>query len=161
MTIGDTSKFAVEYEISGDDSQMGFGRIWIENNFIGTFEDIIYLNGYLLGVLYSIKQAKELREELKALGKNELFELLHSKEHDYCDDYRVRRSTFTDDFNLWCYTQDHYIFILWKVTNHDFFKDLKSYTKEILLKAVSIKTFEEVIAELENSYRQHGISTKW
>jgi hypothetical protein len=52
MVIGDKNDFAVEYSFAEDyPKDMGFGRIWINNEFIGTYKDLIYLGGYLLGTL--------------------------------------------------------------------------------------------------------------
>jgi hypothetical protein len=158
MVIGDKNQFAVEYSFADDyPKDIGFGRIWISNEFIGTYKDLIYLNGYLLGTLNELKRAKELRDDLKHLTKDQLFNLFVSGEYEYSDKYLIGGSTFTDDFSIWSYRLDNLTYILWKVVRTDFFEDLNNYKQDVFLKSVLTDTLIGVVTNLEREYRDKGI----
>jgi hypothetical protein len=158
MILGEKNKFAVEYShADGYPNDMGYGRIWIDNEFIGTYLDLIFLGGYLLGTLNEFKIKKELRDDLRHLTKDQLFNLLSSGEYEYSDNYLVSGSTFTDDFNIWAYRLEDLTFILWKVLRTDLFDDLKKYKQEVFLKSIQTNTLIDVIDKLETEYRDKGI----
>ncbi|HSF53308.1 MAG TPA: hypothetical protein VLA71_06125 [Algoriphagus sp.] len=158
MVIGDKSDFAVEYSYSNNyPNDMGFGRIWIRNEFIGTYEDLIYLSGYFLRILNEFKSAKELRDDLRHLTKDQLFNLFSSGEYEYSDKYLVRSSTFTDDFNIWTYRLENLTFILWKVLRTDFFEDLNNYKQDVFLKSVLTDTLIEIITKVETEFKDNDI----
>lgn len=158
MVIGDKNDFAVEYSFAdGYPKDMGFGRIWINNEFIGTYRDLIYLSGYLLGILNEFKRAKELKDDLRHLTKEQLFNLFFSGEYEFSDNYLIGGSTFTDDFSIWSYKLDNLTFILWKVIRTDFFEDLNNYKQGVFLKSALTDTLVDVIIKLEADYKAKGI----
>ena len=158
MVLGDKSEFAIEYSFADKyPNNMGFGRIWIDSEFIGTYKDLIYLGGYLLGTLNEFKRARQLRDDLKNLTKEELFNLFFSGDYEYSDDYLVRGSTFTDDFSIWSYKLDDRTFILWKILRTDSFDDLNDYKEDIFLKSALMNRLNDVINQLELDYKEKGI----
>lgn len=118
---------------------------------------MIYLGRHLLGTLNEFKRAKELRDDLRPLTKEELFNLFVSREYEYSEKYLVGGSTFTDDFSIWSYSLDNLTFILWKVIRTDFFEDLNNYKQEVFLKSVLTDTLVDVITKFETEYRDKGI----
>ena len=158
MIIGHKEDFAVEYSIANNyPNNMGYGRIWVKNKFIGTYLDLIFIVGYLLGTLNEFKKAKELTEDLRHLSKEQLFNLLFSGQNNNFDKYRVRGSTFTDDFSIWTYRIDNMTIILWQIRRTDFFDDLKDYKKDIFLENVTTSIINKVISELEAELKKEGI----
>lgn len=158
MIIGNTDEFAFEYSFAADcPKYMGFGRVWIKGNFIGTYLDLIYLGSYPFCILNSLNNAKELREDLQKWSKDELFHLFESNESKDFDKYRVASTTFIDDFSIWCFRFNNMTHILWKVINIDSFEDLKNYSNEVILKCVSPDTVKEVVEKYSEELRKSGI----
>jgi hypothetical protein len=105
----------------------------------------------------NFKRARELRDDLTHLTKEELFNLFVSGEYEYSDKYLVVGSTFTDDFSIWSYRLDNLTFILWRIIRTDFFEDLNNYKQDIFLKSVLTDTLVDVITKLETEYKDKGI----
>jgi hypothetical protein len=162
MIIGDKNEFAIEYSFAGDyPKDMGFGRIWIKNRFIGTYLDLIFLGGYLLGTLNEFKRAKDLSDNLKHLTKEELFNLFYGDENGEFEKYLIGGSTFTDDFSIWAYKLGYQTFILWKVMRTDSFGDLRDYSRDVFLESILTDKLNEVILKLEIDYKDKGIIREW
>ena len=51
MIIGNKKSFVVEFTQSESDPKMGYGKIWMQNEFYGTNENLIYFQGYLISLL--------------------------------------------------------------------------------------------------------------
>ena len=139
---------------------MGYGRIWIKNEFIGTSKDLIHLNGYLLGTLYELKNTKELSDDLKHLTKDQLFNLFHNGEYEHSNKYIISGSTFTDDFSIWAYRLEDMTFILWKILRTDFFDDLSNYRQDVFLEGTLTDTLLDVIQRLIIEFKGKGIIKK-
>jgi hypothetical protein len=158
MIIGDKDEFAVEYSFSDDHPRdMGYGRIWVKNKFIGTFTDIIFLSGYLLDTLNEFKRAKELEDDLRQLTKDQLFDLLASGQYEQSNKYLVKGSTFTDDFSIWTYKFENQTYFLWRVMRTDFFEDLNNYIPDVFMESVPTDTLDKVINKLETEFWDKGI----
>ena len=71
MIIGDKEDFAIEYS-SADNypKDMGYGRIWVKNKFIGAYPDLIFLAGYLLGTLFNLRVQKNYKTTYDTSLKN-------------------------------------------------------------------------------------------
>jgi len=161
MTVGDKSIFAVEYSFDKQYPKiMGYGKIWVNNKFIGTEHDLIYLNGYLLGTLDSIIEAKELSSEFKELSRDKLFDTLENPEQTYNSRHRVRNYTFTDDFSIWAYKIDNEIVLLWKILRNNSFEDLTDYPHTVMQERIDSKTFDSVFNQLKSEFEDHGVLTK-
>lgn len=158
MLIGEKKDFAVEYSFSNDyPKNMGYGRIWIRNKFIGTYEDMIFLNAYLLGTLYELKEAEYLSDDLKQLTTQQLFDEFYNNDYRYRQ-YMVGGSTFTDDFSIWVYKLADQTCLLWKLMQSSIFDDLKNYGQEVFSDNVSTDRLNEVISKLESEFRSRGIA---
>ena len=161
MTVGHKNTFAIEYSFDKKyPKTMGYGKIWVNNKFIGTEHDLIYLNGYLLGTLDSISEAKELTSELIELTKDKLFDTLENPEQSYNSRHRVSNYTFTDDFSIWAYKTDKEIVLLWKVLRNNSFKDLSNYPHTVMQERIDSKTFDSVLNQLKFEFTEHGVLTK-
>lgn len=154
MTIGDTRYFAVEYNFSPDHAkEMGFGKIWIENNFIGTSEDLIYLRGYLLKTLHHIQQAEAFPIGVN-IDKVELFYILDNQLNW---DYRIPSTTFIDDFSIFCFKNDSYTYFIWRLTRNTDFTDLIDYPKDIKLQKVETSYLNHIINNVRDEFKKQGI----
>jgi hypothetical protein len=154
MIIGDKNNFAVEFSFAENyPKEMGFGKIWIMGKFIGTSEDLIYLNGYLIRTLHQLKKPI-LNKGIAGLDKNKLFEWL-KKSEDWT--YRVSSTTFIDDFLIFSYQKENRTYLIWKLEQDSFFNDLNSYPKEVQLESVETKLVEEITNKVEAEFRNAGI----
>jgi hypothetical protein len=154
MLIGNKETFAVEFIQERHNPKMGYGKLWIQNVFLGTKEDLIFLNGYLIGLLNEIIASKQIHLNLENKNKDEIFELLKST-NKLRSDYFISGSTFTDDFEIYSFEKKEKIFLLWKLRNdnNNIFSDLKEYSQEIHfvhlykqeIEAVREKVLKEII----------------
>jgi hypothetical protein len=145
MIIGNKETFAVELIINENNPKMGYGKLWLQNSFLGTSEDLIYLNGYLISLIDEIINSKYINFELENKNEIEIFEVLKSKSKKRSD-YAIIGSTFTDDFEIYSYKKDDSIIVLWKLMQEKemIFNELKKYSTEIQFATVSIIELEIV-----------------
>ncbi|KFF05621.1 hypothetical protein [Flavobacterium reichenbachii] len=145
MIIGNKETFAVELIANENNPKMGYGKLWLQNSFLGTSEDLIYLNGYLISLIDEIINSKEINFELENRNEIEIFEVLKSKSKKRSD-YAVIGSTFTDDFEIYSYKKDDSIIVLWKLMHEKemIFNELKKYSKEIQFATVPLFELEIV-----------------
>lgn len=145
MIIGNKETFAVELIIDENNSKMGYGKLWLQNSFLGTSEDLIYLNGYLISLIDEIINSKEINFELENRNEIKIFEVLKSNSKKRSD-YAVIGSTFTDDFEIYSYKKDDNIIVLWKLMHEKemIFNELKKYSKEIQFATVPLFELEIV-----------------
>ena len=157
MIIGNKNKFAVELEFSNRDKKMGYGKLWIQNEYFGTIEDLIYLEGYLIGVIEELLKAP--KANLAVNNKNELWKHLQFENKDN-DDFNIFGSTFTDDFEGYRFEIDHKIFLVWRlITNDDYiFKELESYGTDIRVCSVEKEEIKAVLKEVKDTIRQPTIN---
>ena len=157
MIIGNKNKFAVELEFSNRDKKMGYGKLWIQNEYFGTIEDLIYLDGYLIGVIEELLKAPKVN--LAVNNKSELWKHLQFENKDN-DDFNIFGSTFTDDFEGYRFEVDHRIFLVWRlITNEEHvFKELKSYGTDIRVCSVEKEEIKAVLKEVKDTIRQPTIN---
>lgn len=157
MIIGDKNDFGVEYSFADDyPKDMGYGRIWVKNKFIGTYKDLIFLGGYLLGTLDEFKRATDLDNDLRHLTKEQLFNLFFTDADGHFCKYLVGGATFTDDFSIWTYKLGNLTYFLWKVIRTDFFEDLNDYSQDVFLESILTDKLNEVINKLDTEYKDKG-----
>ncbi|MCF2875931.1 MULTISPECIES: hypothetical protein [unclassified Tenacibaculum] len=145
MIVGNKESFAVEFTQSESDPKMGFGKIWIQNDFLGTNKDLIYFQGYLISLLNELINAKEIEFEFDKLSESELFERFENKQNRF--DYLIEGSTFTDDFIAYRFNKNGKIYLIWKMWNDKeiLFSDLKDYGTNIKFcstKKIEIETIK-------------------
>jgi hypothetical protein len=157
MLIGNKREFAVEFNYRGEPSNgIGHGKIWIGGKFIGTYFDLIYLGSYLLDTLRELIEARELVHEFSSLNKYDLFKAFENGAIESPKKYRVRGSTFTDDFDIRAFQIDNKVSLLWRVHNTDFYQDLKEYGKELHLESVHI----DVLLKVTNDFASELLKRK-
>lgn len=129
--IGNKETFAVEFSPSETVRGMGYGKVWIQGEFFGTNEDLIYFHGYLIALLDEFIHAKTIDFDFKSLNKSVLFDRLHK--HHSRDRYLIGGSTFTEDFTAFAFEQNNTIFLIWKLRcdQEMIFSDLVEYGTEI------------------------------
>lgn len=153
--IGDKSKFAVEYVITDHKLMLGYGRIWIQNNFYGSKEDLIYLKGNLVGLIENILQADFLDIDPSSLEKENLFFLLEKK-LDATSKYIIRSSTFTDDFQGFKFRIKNEIILVWRIFPNAnlIFDDLKQYPNSIILGKLDIEDTKYLLEILMRKWKK-------
>lgn len=149
MIIGNKEIFAVEFYVDENNPSMGYGKLWIQNMFLGTKEDLIFLNGYLIKLLDEIIDSKLINFDINKRDSEELFNLVKSTQKKRSE-YVVIGSTFTDDFEMYSFEKESTIYLLWKLRNENemIFDELKKYSTEIHYVSVSkneIQTIREKI----------------
>jgi len=145
MIIGNKETFAIELTINENNPKMGYGKLWLQNSFLGTSEDLIFLNGYLISLIDEIINSKEINFELENINEIKIFEVLKSNSKKRSD-FAIIGSTFTDDFEIYSYKKNDKIIVLWKLI-HDkemIFNELKKYSKEIQFASVLLIELEIV-----------------
>ena len=76
MIIGNKENFAIEFEKLNSNPKMGYGKLWFQNEFFGTKEDLIYLNGYLLSLLNEILDAEIITLNIEDKKPIEVFKYM-------------------------------------------------------------------------------------
>ncbi|MBP4138685.1 hypothetical protein [Flavobacterium geliluteum] len=128
MIIGNKENFAIEFEKLNSNPEMGYGKLWLQNKFFGTKEDLIYLNGYLLSLLDEILNAKIITSNIEDKDPIELFNFLKY----FGRNYLILGSTFTDNFEAYCYKSNEKIFLIWKLREVEMiFDELRNYDRGI------------------------------
>ncbi|MEW5677226.1 hypothetical protein ABGT15_13005 [Flavobacterium enshiense] len=149
MIIGNKDVFALEFYKNENNPKMGYGKLWIQNMFLGTKEDLIFLNGYLIGLLDEIINSQSIEINIIEKDKEEIFDLIKST-NEKRSEYIVLGSTFTDDFEIYSFEKENQIFLLWKLRNdiEIIFDELKNYSKEIHFVQVSKNEVQNVKEKL-------------
>jgi hypothetical protein len=131
MIVGNKKSFAIEFTQSESDPKMGYGKVWIQNEFYGTNKDLIYLDSYLISLINELINAKKIDFEFEKLSESELFEHFENELNRF--DYLIKGSTFTDDFTAYRFNKNGTIFLIWKMWNNKeiLFSDLKDYGTKI------------------------------
>lgn len=132
MIIGNKDIFAVEFIIDEQNPQMGYGKLWIQNVFLGTIEDYIFLNGYLLSLLNEIIASQTIQVNIENKNKEEIFKSIKSTNKKRSV-YKVMGATFTDDFEIYSFENNGEICLVWRLRSaiEMIFEDLKNYNREI------------------------------
>jgi len=153
--IGDKNEFAIEYHISDTRNMMGYGKVWIQNKFYGTNQDLIYLEGYLGNLIKNILNAQQVHFPIEQFSSESIYEQM-LKLLDETSDYLIISSTFTDDFMGFKYRDENHIVLVWKLRDdvEMIFDDLKNYSKSVVLVRVNSEIVEEVMNKFENEIKK-------
>ena len=149
MIIGNKDVFALEFYKNENNPKLGYGKLWIQNMFLGTKEDLIFLNGYLIGLLDEIINSQSIETNIVEKDENEIFDLVKSTGKKRSN-YVVTGSTFTDDFEIYSFEKENQIFLIWKLRNdiEMIFDELKNYNKEIHFVQVSKNEVQRIKEKL-------------
>ena len=133
MIIGNKESFAVEFTPSESNTKMGFGKVWIQGEFYGTNEDLIYFQGYLISLIDELINVKKIDFDFENLSETEVFN--HFQNMESRNDYLINGSTFTDDFIAFGFEKNGFVYLIWKMWNDQeiSFSDLKNYGNAIKL----------------------------
>ena len=155
MIIGDKGTFGVEFEFSKDNPGMGYGKLWIHRNFYGTIEDLIYLKGYLTGLLENLINAPIVDFDFKKMNRDELLIQLAKRSEDNWK-FKISSWTFTDDFNGYKFRDFDDIFLLWQLfpNANNIFNELKTYGNEIHFYSIEKSKIETVLEELNREIKR-------
>jgi hypothetical protein len=129
--IGDKNSFAIEFSVTDKKNFMGYAKLWLDGNLLGSPRDLIYFNGYLFNLLDQFCCSKILDENFHHTSIFQTYRLLKKYTYEIEDDiynasrYSSTGSTFTDDYYIFSYLENGIINILWKVRKNAFFEDLK------------------------------------
>ena len=153
--IGNKSEFAVEFRISDIPNMMGYGKLWIQDEFYGTNLDLIYLSGYLVNLIENIADAKPLNPSIDQTNYDKIFEHLQKLSKE-TSDHSITSSTFTDDFIGYKFRENEEIVLVWKIRDdvEMIFDDLKSYTKSAILVRVKNQIIKKVLNKFKNEIKK-------
>ena len=152
--IGNKNEFAVEYQVTDVPNKMGYAKLWIQNKFYGTNQDLIYLSGYLVKLIKNIVEAKPLNFPLDDSNEDNIYRQFAELSEE-TSEYLITSSSFTDDFIGYKFKDGENVVLVWRIRNdvEMIFDDLKDYTKSTTLVKVNLQTVAEVmnkfIAEIE------------
>ena len=157
--LGSREALGVEVKITERNEKgtpLGYGRIWLGGHFIGTMEELIYLDSYLLGGLYQLMQAEEMKDAGFPALKEDQYQWFVAKgqdtnENSY-DGYLVNFGTFMDRFERWAYRQGEGVTLLWKIDtrkNQYMPEDLLDYPREVFRFTAKQEEFKELARRLE------------
>lgn len=153
--IGNKNEFAVEYQITDVPNMMGYGKLWIRDEFYGTNQDLIYLVGYLQILLENILKTKSLPFPISQLSNEEIYQRIKLLSNE-TSDYIITSSTFTDDFIGYKFRDDQNIVLVWKLRDDIkmIFDDLKDYKKSVVLVRVNSQTINEVLIKFKDEIKK-------
>jgi len=74
--IGNPSTLALEYCIADASKMMGYSRLWVGNASLGSIEELVYLDGYVMGCLQDLRRKGTLHARYAHLQGPALFHAL-------------------------------------------------------------------------------------
>jgi len=153
--IGNRSEFAIEFQITDIEKMMGYGKLWIQNKFYGSNQDLIYLKGYLVKLIENILDAKPIKLNLDISNYDVIYEHL-KKTSDESSVYQIFGSTFTDDFIGYKFRDENEIILVWKIREdvEMIFNDLLDYPKSISLATVNYHIVEKVLNKFNDEIKR-------
>jgi hypothetical protein len=148
MINGNKNSFAVEFNQSDSDSKMGYGKVWIQNEFFGSIEDLIYFDGYLISLLDELINAKTIEFEFQLDSELELFQTFENHSNRF--EYLISGSTFTDDFTAYGFEKGGKIYLIWKLRadQKPIFSDLKKYGNAVRFSSAKKLEIENIKSQL-------------
>lgn len=115
--FGNKIQIAIEYQI--ESKEMGYAKLWFNNQPLGSIEDLIYWESYLLQGLNQIKQVNPILSFYNLEDPSHLFSTLvnqlsvEGEKNSF--QYLISLGTFCDDFTVFAFKEDHEIHLLWKL----------------------------------------------
>jgi hypothetical protein len=149
--IGNKNEFAVEYQITDNSNMMGYGKLWIQDKFYGSSQDLIYIGGYLGNLIENIANAKTLSLPIDYSNNDKIHEQLKNLSNE-TSEHLIRSSTFTDDFIGYKFRDGQYVVLVWKIRSdvEMLFDDLKDYTKS----TVTVKVNHQIVEKVMNEFKE-------
>ena len=149
--IGNKDEFAIEYKVTETSQMLGFAKIWIQSQFYGTSEDLIYLKSYLYRLVEDLLNAEPINIDTSGLDTGQIYERLNFL-NTSCSKIQIASSTFTDDFIGYKYSINDEIIMIWKIRDDVdmIFDDLRDYDKSIKSAKFSKYLGRSIFNELKN-----------
>ncbi len=164
--IGDKAKIAIEYKIIDKNQFVGYSRIWLNNNFIGTIEDLIFFKGYLFKGLDYLLNSNEIDSCVFNVFSNYDLKKIYyyfvknlNNNSPKWNSYKYMNSfgTFTDDFLIFSFRHEEYIYIIWKITNtRSNFNDINIAKKNINFFKVNREELKEKIELIKENIKNEA-----
>ena len=157
--IGLKEQFTVEYKIVDHKRLMGYSKIWFGINSLGTIEDLIYIDGYLIKGLQKIANSIYIDMDVES-DKNMLFNKLNARLNDL-NDNEIRKylkifGTFCDDFTLFSFLIKNEINIIWKLnSNNTLFSDLNSQNLEVNHFKIDKNLYTNILEEIKENIKSN------
>lgn len=123
--IGNKGSLAIEYMVTNPDLLMGHGRLWIENQPLGYWDDLIYLRGYLGACLVDLAAKPALQHQYQDKAPLQLLKELEqdlgswedesNDRSEHAQPYLLTCGTLFDAYLVFAYRQNEEIgIILWR-----------------------------------------------
>jgi len=169
--IGDKKSMAIEYRVANPASLTAHARLWFENQQLGSFEDVIYMNGYLLGCLRDLARKPYLVSRYQNKDAQLLFNILDQElgswneddGHDFSEEarpYFLTCGTLFDCYSVFAHRlDDTYGRIMWKITCDEQampFEDLKLTSRDICIATFSYSELAALTEEIQAVVGRHN-----
>ncbi len=164
MLIGNKRTLAIEYRVSNPVSMTAQARFWFENQPLGSVEDLVYLDGYVLGCLLDLEhkplltaryQNKDVQQVFSALDQD-LESWQEDDDDDFSEDarpYLLTCGTLFDCYAVFAYRMDDTVGqIMWRIKGEEEnlpFQDLKNASRDIHFATFSYAELAALITELK------------
>lgn len=161
--IGNKRTLAIEYHVINPVSMTAQARFWFENQPLGSLEDLVYLEGYVLGCLLDLENKPLLTERYQNKDTQQLFSTLdhdleswQEDDDDFSEDarpYFLTCGTLFDCYAVFAYRMDDTRGrIMWRIScaEEDLpFQDLKNASRDMHFATFSYAGLAALITELK------------
>lgn len=170
LTIGDKRTLAIEYSLANPASMTAHARLWCESQQLGSLEDLIYLDGYLLGCLLDMRKKPLLTARYQGKDDHQLFSTLNQDLESWDEDddkdfseearpYLLTCGTLFDCYTVFSYRLDEtHGRIMWQITcdeENTPFEDLRTASRDVHFATFDYTELASLISELQ-SVLEHG-----
>ncbi|MFJ4453236.1 hypothetical protein ACIP1G_05000 [Pseudomonas sp. NPDC089392] len=162
--IGDKRSMAIEYRVANPASLTAHARLWFEGQQLGSLEDVIYLDGYLLGCLRDLARKPCLAPRYQNKGAHLLFNILEQELGSWNEDdghdlseqarpYLLTCGTLFDCYSVFAHRlDDTHGRIMWKITGDEQampFEDLRHTSRDICIANFSYSELAALTEEIQ------------
>ncbi|SPO68357.1 hypothetical protein [Pseudomonas sp. JV241A] len=167
--IGNKASIAIEYVLTDSVELMGYARFWFSNQPLGSLEDLIYFEGYLLGCLEDLLRKPGLPECYDSPSVSQTFALLEkdlsSFDEEEAEDFSERArpffltcGTLFDDFLVFSHRRNHtFGRVIWRLETPEqdlVFADLKGTSRAVCSGDFSYREVDELANQLRAVLRR-------
>ncbi|NIH31286.1 hypothetical protein [Hafnia paralvei] len=156
--LGDKAHIAIEYYIENKPKFIGRAIFWIHDAFLGSLDDTIFFDGYLVSGLVEILNKNKLDRRYSSNESVKIYELLDkdrasdSDLYDLAKSYHVSLGTWSDYFDVYSYrVTKNTGAILWKFTGgNDDLKDLINYPSCVFCEEFNYDELSDLIEKFRS-----------
>jgi len=152
MLFGNKEIFGIEIEYEEDSTTFAYIAIYVSNIYIGTLDDVTYLNSFLASFENSFCDVKELPLRLQQATPKDIFLERFGMENwnDDIDPFNIMLEDTFDPFSMMIYKSNNKAVFLWSLWS-EHFRD-KDYPKGIHYKEIDISYLNEVVNKCTDYY---------